>query len=153
MIGTPVQARAQFLAYWQSASHGTQQFGSGQAVATVSLRGFSPAVAQHIAAINHETFAQAFLNGTRPAMVAVMIALVAGALIATRLRGGRTAQESRRLSVTAALCRGASGRGILATVRYRQAPVGGPCGPVRTNRDISPLESGPLPMMRWHARP
>jgi EmrB/QacA subfamily drug resistance transporter len=95
----PIQARAQFLAHWQAASHSTQQFGSGQAGPVGQPKGVPPAVAEHIAAVYRETFAQAFLNGTRPAMVAVVIALGVGALIAMRLRGGRTAQEARQAAV------------------------------------------------------
>jgi hypothetical protein len=90
----PPQARAHFLAYWQAASHSVQQFGAGQTVSFQPAPGMPPAVARHIAAVYQQTFAQAFLNGRHPALIVIVVALCAGAVIVTGLRGGRTAEEA-----------------------------------------------------------
>jgi EmrB/QacA subfamily drug resistance transporter len=92
----PPQARAQFLAHWQAASHSTQQFGAGQTVSFQPAAGVSPEVARQIAAVYQQTFANAFLNGARPALLVIVIALGIAAAIVTGLRGGRTAAEARQ---------------------------------------------------------
>jgi len=54
--------------------------------------GVTAEAARHIVAANRETFANAFLNGARPALFTVALALAAGAFVATQLRGGRMAK-------------------------------------------------------------
>jgi MFS family permease len=92
----PPQACAQFLAHWQAASHSAQQFGAGQTMSFQPPPGVSPEVARHIGAVYQQTFATAFLNGARPALTVVVIAMGIGAVIVLWLRGGRTAEEARQ---------------------------------------------------------
>ncbi len=84
----PADLRPQFLAYWRAAGASVQQFGAGQTMHFGVPVHASPETARQIAAVYRDTFASAFLNGARPALSAVAVALVAGALVATQLRGG-----------------------------------------------------------------
>jgi EmrB/QacA subfamily drug resistance transporter len=91
----PASVRGQFLQNFQRASHDSQSFGIGQAPAVRVSSDPTHTVAQHIAAISHEVFGQAFLNAARPSLMICAGIMILSAIFATAFRGGRTAEDAR----------------------------------------------------------
>jgi EmrB/QacA subfamily drug resistance transporter len=91
----PAAYRGPFVAGFQRASHDSQSFGIGQAPAVRIGADPTHTVAQHIAAVSHEVFGQAFLNAARPSLAICAGILVLSAAFATAFRGGRSAEDAR----------------------------------------------------------
>ncbi|MGI8824334.1 MAG: MFS transporter [Chloroflexota bacterium] len=92
----PLGYRGHFVSAFQTASHGSQNFGAGQSTGGSLPAHASQAAAQHLATLGHEVFSQAFLNAARPSLAVAVVALIAGALFTTLLRGGRSAADARQ---------------------------------------------------------
>jgi EmrB/QacA subfamily drug resistance transporter len=89
--------RDHLVSTMRAASHGSPNFGSGQAGSPKLPAGTSPAIAHQVPAILHQAFAHSYLSATRVALPVVVIALVAGALASGLMRGGRTAEAARKV--------------------------------------------------------
>jgi EmrB/QacA subfamily drug resistance transporter len=88
-LQVPITARPKFLAFWLHAGHSAQRFGAGQQIHIQPMPGASAALMRLVIAAARSTFANAFLNGARPALgvVAVVLALgVPGSLVLRRHR-------------------------------------------------------------------
>ena len=55
------------------------------------------ATVQHLFALTHQVFSQAFLNAVRPTLAIAVAAILLGAFLSTFLRGGRSAAAARRV--------------------------------------------------------
>jgi predicted MFS family arabinose efflux permease len=88
--------RGRFVAAFERASQGAQNFGAGQSHGTALPPQTPHAVAQQLAALSHEAFGQAFLNAARPSLAICAAVVVVAALFASGLRGGRGAEGVRR---------------------------------------------------------
>ncbi|MBV9279179.1 MAG: DHA2 family efflux MFS transporter permease subunit [Chloroflexi bacterium] len=97
----PASDRSRFVADFQLASHGSQDFGAGQTHAVVPPPGASHAVSERLAALSHDVFAQAFLNAARPSLAICAGILVLAALFAGGLRGGHGAGTTHRAEMPA----------------------------------------------------
>jgi EmrB/QacA subfamily drug resistance transporter len=89
--------RGRFVAGFERASHGAQNFGAGQSFDAILPRGTSQAVVQHLAALSHQAFGQAFVNAARPSIALCSGVVLLAALFAGGLRGGRSAADARRV--------------------------------------------------------
>ena len=87
--------RGRFVAAFQQASHGAQNFGVGQSHGALPA-GTPHAVAQQLAALSHDAFGAAFLNAARPSLAICAAIVVVAALFAGGLRGGRGVEGARR---------------------------------------------------------
>jgi len=92
----PAPFRERFVSGFLLASHTPQNFGVSQAHGALFPYGTPHAVARHLATVSHEVFAQAFLNAARPSLAICAGVLLLSALLATGLRGGRSADAARR---------------------------------------------------------
>jgi EmrB/QacA subfamily drug resistance transporter len=92
----PAPLRGRFVAAFQKASQGAQNFGAGQAHGTASPSDPSSALGQHVAALSHEVFGQAFLGAARPSLEICAGVVILAALFAVWFRGGRSAAVARR---------------------------------------------------------
>jgi EmrB/QacA subfamily drug resistance transporter len=87
----PAPFRSHFLAVWQAGSHGAQRFGTGQTAPASLGRGVPLALAERIAALSHQVFGQAFLDGLRPALLLPLVGVAVGLLAVTWMRDARVA--------------------------------------------------------------
>jgi len=92
----PSAFRGSFVAGFQRASHGSQDFGAGQAHGAGPAGDPPPAVAHHLAALSHDVFGQAFVNAARPSLAICAGILVLAALFGLGFRGGRSAEAANR---------------------------------------------------------
>ncbi len=88
--------RGRFVAAFEQASQGAQNFGAGQAHDAALPTGTPHAVVQQLAALSHQAFGQAFLNAARPSLAICAAVVIVAALFASGLRGGRSAEGARR---------------------------------------------------------
>ena len=93
----PPAARGAFVARFQRASHGAQNFGARQS----GVADPPHSAAHHLAALSHEVFAQAFLNAARPSLVICSGILLLATGFALGLRGGRSAEAARHVALAA----------------------------------------------------
>jgi len=89
--------RDHFVAAFERASHGAQNFGAGQSYAAALPPGTSQDVARQLAVLAHEAFGRAFLNAARPSIAICAGVVVLAVLFAGGLRGGRSAADARRV--------------------------------------------------------
>jgi EmrB/QacA subfamily drug resistance transporter len=92
----PAPVRGRFVAAFQTASQGAQDFGTGQSHGAVSPSDPPHALVQHVAALVHEVYGQAFLNAARPSLVICAGVVILAAIFAAWFRGGRSAAAARR---------------------------------------------------------
>jgi MFS family permease len=97
----PASYRGRFVAGFERASHESQNFGVGQAHGAALSSDPPHTVAQQLGTLSHEVFGQAFLNAARPSLAICGGVLLLAALFAGGLRGGRSAETSRRADSSA----------------------------------------------------
>jgi hypothetical protein len=97
----PAPFRSRFVAGFQRASHDSQNFGVGQGHGSAISPHASAATTQRLAILSHDVFGQAFLNAARPSLAICGGVLLLAAVLATGLRGGRTAHAARRADASA----------------------------------------------------
>ena len=97
----PAPWRGHFVAGFERASHDSQNFGVGGGHSTALSPHASAATTHHVALLSHEVFGQAFLNAARPSLAICGGVLLLAAVLATGLRGGRSAHAARRTDAAA----------------------------------------------------
>ncbi len=91
----PHRLQPHFIAAVRAMSRRPERFGAGQ-VGKVRLTHLSPGAAHQMSFAMQEVFRRAFVNGMRPAMLVAVAILFSTTLMATMMRGGRTASEATR---------------------------------------------------------
>lgn len=92
----PHSFRSAFLATWRAASQHAQRFGKGQPEGAYIPRGTPHAIAQHIAAANHDVFASAFVAGMRPVLVLFSLAAALAVVLSISMRRDRRPRPRTR---------------------------------------------------------
>lgn len=94
----PGPYRSRFVVGFERASHASQTFGVRQGHTAALSSDLPGAVAQQIATLSHDVFGQAFLNAARPAIMICAGVLLLATVFATMFRGGRSAEDVRRVA-------------------------------------------------------
>jgi hypothetical protein len=92
----PASFRGRFVAAFQKTSQGAQDFGAGQSHGAASPSAPPHALVQHVAALSHEVYGQAFLGAARPSLAICAGVVILAAIFAVWFRGGRSAAAARR---------------------------------------------------------
>lgn len=91
----PAGLRGQFVASFRRASHGSQNFGTGQSHGVALTSDPPRAIMHQIAALSYDVFGQSFLSAARLSLILCAAVLLLAALFATALRGGGSALAAR----------------------------------------------------------
>ena len=95
----PPAFRGRFVAAFQGSGDSSQQFGAGQTRLQNLPHNLPASTVNELSSLARGVFDHAFLNGMRPALLTASAALLVGMLCATQMRGGRSADASRRARV------------------------------------------------------